>query len=293
MPEDLPATEPVESLEAEVVRLRAQVAELLRRVEELTARLGKDSHNSSKPPSSDPPFKKPPPRSLRTPSGKKPGGQKGHPGATRELVDEPERTVIVPLTGPCPCGRERAGIAVTLLPERLQFTELVIRREVTEYRTVAGVCGCGQTHRSAFPDGVSAPVQFGPGVSALAVYLTQYQLPPYPRSADLLGELAGVAIAPASLHTALTQVARLLAAPVQAIQQALVRAPVAHADSADLPLFVNLFHWSAPLRRSRLRLLESRSVPRAGPLEARGVPGHKGCRRVEGERATWTSRFAS
>jgi transposase len=230
------------ALRAENVTLRTQVEQLLQRVQELEARLAKDSHNSSKPPSSDPPFKKPPPRSLRTPSGKKPGGQKGHPGATRELVDEPERTVIVPLTGPCPCGRERAGIAVTLLPERRQVTELVIRREVTEYRTVAGVCGCGQTHRSAFPDGVSAPVQFGPGVSALAVYLTQYQLLPYQRSADLLGELAGIAIAPASLHTAVTQATRRLAAPVQAIQQALVRAPVAHADETGLRVDGTL-HW--------------------------------------------------
>jgi len=198
----------IAALRAENATLRTQVGQLLQRVQELEARLAKDSHNSSKPPSSDPPFKKPPPRSLRTPSGKKPGGQKGHPGATRGLVDEPERTVIVPLTGPCPCGRERAGIAVTLLPERRQVTELVIRREVTEYRTVAGVCGCGQTHRSA----------------------------------DLLGELAGIAIAPASLHTAVTQATRRLAAPVQAIQQALVRAPVAHADETGLRVDGTL-HW--------------------------------------------------
>ena len=33
--------------------------------------------------------------------------------------------------------------------------------------------------------------------------------------------------------------------------------------------------------------------PPSGPLEARGVRGHKGCPRAEGERATWTSGFAS
>ena len=38
---------------------------------------------------------------------KKPGGQKGHPGATRELIDEPDYTVVLPLTGPCACGRCR------------------------------------------------------------------------------------------------------------------------------------------------------------------------------------------
>ena len=70
----------IAALRAENATLRTQVGQLLQRVQELEARLAKDSHNSSKPPSSDPPFKKPPPRSLRTPSGKKPGGQKGHPG---------------------------------------------------------------------------------------------------------------------------------------------------------------------------------------------------------------------
>ena len=85
-------------------------------------------------------------------------------------------------------------------------------------------------------------MQYGPGVSALAVYMTQYQLLPYQRSADLLEELAGIAISPASLHSAVTQATRRLAAPVQAIRQALVRAPVAHADETGLRVGGAL-HW--------------------------------------------------
>ncbi len=83
MPEQTPTTLSADgpdidlaSLRAENAALRAQIEQLLQRMAELEARLAKDSHNSSKPPSSDPPFKKPPPRSLRQPSGK-PGGQKG------------------------------------------------------------------------------------------------------------------------------------------------------------------------------------------------------------------------
>ena len=147
MSEEAPTTVAVESLDAQVARLsaenaglRAQVEQLLERVRELEARLAKDSHNSSKPPSSDPPFKKPPPRTLRQASGKKPGGQKGHPGATRSLVEDPEHTVVVPLAGRCACGRGLSDIAVEELPERRQVADLVVRRKVTEYRTVAGVC---------------------------------------------------------------------------------------------------------------------------------------------------------
>ena len=241
MSEEAPTTGAVESLEAQVARLsaenawlRAQVEQLLERVRELEARLAKDSHNSSKPPSSDPPFKKPPPRSLRQTKGRKPGGQKGHPGATRELVEDPEHTVVVALAGRCACGRDLSDFAVEERPERRQVADLVVRRDVTEYRTVAGVCACGQRHRSAFPDGVEAPVQYGPGVAALAVYLTQYQQLPYQRSTELLQAVAGIALSPATLCAMVREAAARLSAPVAAIGQGLVEQAVAHADETGL-----------------------------------------------------------
>jgi len=236
---DCPET--IEALKAEVVDLRAQVtaqaaqnAQLLQRIQELEARLGKDSHNSSKPPSSDPPFKKPPPHSLRQSTGQKPGGQKGHPGATRNLVANPEDTITVPLSGVCGCGCQLSALAVETLPERRQVIDLVVRREATEYRTVQGTCACGQVHRSAFPEQVAAPVQYGPGVAAFAVYLTHYQQLPYQRTAELLGGLAGIAISPATLYTMGREAAARLSEPVAQIGQALTRQVLAHADETGM-----------------------------------------------------------
>jgi len=57
----------------------ALIAALAGRVAELEARLGKNSRNSSKPPSSDG-LGKPAPKSLRKASGRKPGKQQGNPG---------------------------------------------------------------------------------------------------------------------------------------------------------------------------------------------------------------------
>jgi len=85
------AEEEIASLKAENARQREQIAALLERVRELEARLAKDSHHSSKPPSSDPLGRKRP-RSQRRRSGKKPG-QLGHHGETLRLVATPHHVV--------------------------------------------------------------------------------------------------------------------------------------------------------------------------------------------------------
>ena len=67
-----------------------------KRVQHLEARLAKDSHNSSKPPSSDG-LNKPKPKSSRTSSGRPTGGQPGHAGRTLRMVEKPDRQVSHPV----------------------------------------------------------------------------------------------------------------------------------------------------------------------------------------------------
>ncbi len=76
---------------AYIVSLESQTKELTARLIALESRLNQNSRNSSRPPSTDYFVKeKPNPKSLRKPSGKKPGGQEGHPGTTLDMVDHPE-----------------------------------------------------------------------------------------------------------------------------------------------------------------------------------------------------------
>src|SRR3989337_2892299 len=94
----------LEQLRAKQALLEQQVQALTARLTELEARLNKDRHNSHQPPSRDGPAKRPHPRSLRKRSGKKRGGQPGHPGVTRCLVDNPD-TIVVHVPSVCAgCG---------------------------------------------------------------------------------------------------------------------------------------------------------------------------------------------
>jgi hypothetical protein len=71
--------------------LESQIKELNEKLKFLEARLNQNSQNSSKPPSTDVFVdKKPKSKSSRTISGKKAGGQKGHPGKTLEMVENPD-----------------------------------------------------------------------------------------------------------------------------------------------------------------------------------------------------------
>jgi len=80
-------------LSARVAERDRVIGELSAQVAELEARLGRNSQNSSKPPSSDA-FVKPPPRSLRKKSGRKPGKQPGERGARLEPVPEPDQVEV-------------------------------------------------------------------------------------------------------------------------------------------------------------------------------------------------------
>src|SRR5690349_23165591 len=118
----------IAEMTAENAALREQMAALLTRVQELEARLAKDSHNSGEPPSSDGLARKT--KSLRRTSGKKPGGQLGHRGETLRLVATPD-TVVEHRPARCSsCQAPLAMDAHEVLRERRQVHELPTLRVV-------------------------------------------------------------------------------------------------------------------------------------------------------------------
>ena len=102
----------------------------------------------------------------------------------------------------------------------------------------------------------------GPGVSAFAVYMTQYQLLPYQRTAEVPNELASLGTSPGTLQRAVWVAAIRPEAPVTAICRALVAAPVAHADETGRRVNGNLY---------RLHVLSTDRFTACGPHPKRGA----------------------
>jgi transposase len=177
-----------------VVRQAERIEQLEAEVADLKRRLGQDSQNSSRPPSSDSPFVKPAPKSLRRKSGRKPGGQPGHPGSTLALVDNPtkrQRHEPGPCTG---CGANLADAPEVGLQRRQVFDLPPVTVQVTEHQMIARRCACGVTTCGSAPEGASAPVQYGPRITAIVLYLYVGQFLSRKRTAQALGELFGTSV---------------------------------------------------------------------------------------------------
>lgn len=219
----------------------ALILRLLERLEVLEAMVRKDSHNSSKPPSSDGLGKKT--RSLRQASGKKAGGQAGHEGTTKKQVAQPTQVVCHPLPTHCDrCCRQLPQEQASVW-ERRQVIEIpVAAHEVIEHRSLALVCQCGQMHASAFPSGVTEAVQYGPNVRALGVHLTQGQMLPFARAAELMEDLYGVSVSPGTLVAWVGQASAALQGTADLVAEQLRGAPLVHADESGLRVDSKL-HW--------------------------------------------------
>jgi transposase len=124
--------------------LLVTVGELTEQVQALILKLGKDSSNSSKPPSSDGPGRRPRGGSSRKVSGRKPGKQPGDPGKALALVDDPAERIGIPAPAACRCGTSLVEADVVGVRRR-QVHDLpeIPAPVVTEYRADVKCCpGC-------------------------------------------------------------------------------------------------------------------------------------------------------
>lgn len=214
-----------------IEELRAYIAKLEAKIEELERRLGLNSKNSSKPPSSDGLKKKKRSRSLRGKSGKPSGGQPGHLGSTLKQVEHSDHVIHHSLAV-CPeCAGDLYQVACTGIVERQVFDLPPVQLEVTAHRAEEKACPhCRHTVRASFPPDVNAPVQYGSRVRAYAMYLSHYQLIPEDRLKQCLTDLFGVSLATATLSNWSENMSTMLAPFMEALQCAVKAAEIVHLD---------------------------------------------------------------
>jgi len=221
-------TNPPTSTCPDCVLLRAEVAALTAKLQELERKLNRNSSNSSKPPSSDPPWQRPPPAS---PTGRKPGGQRGHPGHFRVPLQPTSVQLYIPQHCAA-CGLALPQTAAPSDPQPIRHQVLELPEQplaIVEHQSHARTCpGCGHCTRQPLPADITASV-VGP---RLAGALSWWVAKGHVARRFVVEILETVFKVPLSLGTVVACEAEVSAALAQ--PYAVIAAAVRAASSANL-----------------------------------------------------------
>lgn len=213
-----------------VSSLLARVQALEATVSALREQVNRNSRNSSRPPSSDGP-QVPPKPSHQGKSGRKPGGQPGHPGTNRKLVSiEQVKAVHEVKPAACRhCGCTLTGEDPT--PHRHQVTEIPpVVAEVIEYRLhTLGCPACSQETRAKLPAGVPQGA-FGPRLQAMVSLLSgQYHLSKR-EITGIMADFYQAKIGLGSVSTLEQRTSDAIGQPVQEVREHIQGEPVVNMD---------------------------------------------------------------
>jgi transposase len=223
--------------QAEIIaKQRQEIDELRHEVKRLQDQLKLDSHNSSKPPSTDQGrASREKTTSLGESTGRKPGGQKDHPGATLQAVSSPDHIVPYEVSVCSRCGKDLSSIPVAEIEKRQVFDIPPLKLEVTEHQSEVKICPqCHTLNRGDFPEGVTQPVQYGERVKSFAVYLNQYQLIPYQRVSEMFEDLFGRSISQGTLLNTIQTSYRNLESTEAWIKSNILDSHTVHFDETGL-----------------------------------------------------------
>src|SRR6266508_1502105 len=232
----------IDQLREANARLVAANAALAARVAELERRLGKDSSNSSRPPSSDGLGKPPAPRQQRRGGGRAPGKQPGAPGAHLAQVPDPDQVVVHRPVACEGCGGDLTLAPVMGVEARQVFDLPQVRLWVCEHRDRRRACACGQVTAGVFPSQARAAACYGPGVRGLAAYLMVGHHLPVERAAQVLGDALGASVSAGTLAGLPAEAAAGLGGFVDRVREQLAGAEVAHFDETGARVAGRL-HW--------------------------------------------------
>lgn len=229
----------LEALERKVKTLEKENAFLKERLAKYEN--PKNSRNSSLPPSKDEnrPKKN---QSLRKPTGRKPGGQKGREGKTLEMTANPDVVIKLQPDYCTTCGASLQEMPSIKKNSRQVIDIPPLKAVYTEYQTFSKVCNCGCQTTAEFPQRVKAPISYGENIESLIAYFHARQYVPFARMKEIFNTVFGVNISEGGLHYLLEKFAQKTNPIYQIIKQRIQQSPVVGTDETGVKVSGKK-HW--------------------------------------------------
>jgi len=222
---------------ANCVRLRAEYSAYVerteKRIKDLEEKLGKNSSNSSIPPSANPPGSKKP--VVKKPTGRKPGGQPGRPyhppfrfspGQLQDVIHHYPKACQG-----CGGSLPKAGGKDVMEPRWHQVVDIPpLLVEVMEHQSHARCCpGCHVVTWGEIPGKITSH-RFGPRLAALVGYLSGSPHVSKRGIGDFLEQVFGLPLALGSVSNLEQELSKALAVPYAEALEAVRRAAVKNVD---------------------------------------------------------------
>lgn len=232
-----------QGVEAVVVLFQKTFLDLTERIQKLEDRLVKNSGNSGKPPSSEG-YEKPAPKSRRRRSGKKSGGQKGHPGHTLTMVKKPDAIVVHKVSCCTNCSQSLKQVKAVAVEKRQVLDLPEVHLQATEHQAQIKICpNCQKQTKAAFPSDVRRAAQYGNRIKAQMSYFHEYQLLPLGRVNEMIRDLYNQDISEGTILSACQEVSENVAPVQQAVKEHLTyQTEVAGFDESGARVEGKL-HW--------------------------------------------------
>lgn len=210
----------ISELEARILALEGQVRDLLDKL---------------KPPTQPRPIPPQPPAPAKKPTGKKPGGQPGHPPALKTLVPPAQVQEFIDHV-PERCSKCAARLPKTAGPDdpeptRHQVAELPpVVAEITEHRGHARTCPCcGEVTRASIPAAVREQ-SVGPRLTAVLSYFAGVQGVSKRGVEEIAEHVFDVSISLGTVANREQEMSAALASAHEEARRAIAAAEVKHAD---------------------------------------------------------------
>jgi transposase len=228
-PIDIPDEDFAKTPESVLRAFMGALEKLAARVAELEERLNANSRNSSLPPSKDPPG------TLRSPkqrSGKKKGGQPGHKGAFRSMVDGAQvtDTQTFKLPDHCPDCASEIPVDIRSVSRRQIWEVPKIVPHVLEICREYATCPCCRKKLRAEVPASLPRGEFGPNLVALVGILQGRFSLSHRDCQELLAQLTGIRVGLGTIPRLCQQVSGSLEEFHNALGQHVRNAPVLNID---------------------------------------------------------------